>query len=65
VNGLHHVLKDRVEYLARFLRVTISEELHRALQIGEEHGDLLALTLQGALGREDLLGEMLGGEALR
>jgi hypothetical protein len=37
----------------------VSEQLHRALQVGEEDSDLLALTFEGALGREDLLGEVL------
>jgi hypothetical protein len=46
VNSLHHVLKDRVEDLARFLGIAIGEELHRALEVGEEHGDLLALALE-------------------
>ena len=32
---------------------------HRALEVGEEHGDLLALAFEGALGGEDLLREML------
>ncbi len=61
VDGLHHPLKDRIEELARFLGVAIGHELHRALQIGEQHGDLLALAFEGGLGGEDLLGEVLGG----
>src|SRR5262249_33743677 len=39
--------------------ISVGEELHRALEVGEEHGDLLALALEGALGGEDLLGEVL------
>jgi len=38
--------------------VPVGEQLHRALQVGEEHGDLLALTVQRGLGRQDLLGEV-------
>ena len=37
---------------------------HRALEVGEEHGDLLALAFEGALGGEDLLGKVLGGVGL-
>src|SRR5262249_2018678 len=63
--------KHGVEDFARFLRITIREQLHRALEVGEEHRDLLALTFEGALGGEDLLGEVLrsvrlgAGEAAR
>src|SRR5262249_38802488 len=48
-----------VEDLTRLLGVAVGEQLHRALQIGEEHGDLLALALEGALRRQDSLGEVL------
>ena len=65
VDGLHHVLEDGVEELARLLGIAVGEQLHRALEVGEEHGDLLALALQGGLGGEDLLGEVLGGVRLR
>ena len=58
VDCLHHPLQDRVEDLASLLRVAVGEQLHRALEIGEEHGDLLALALQGGLGGEDLLREV-------
>src|SRR4029077_16361474 len=33
-------------------------------QVGEEHGDLLAFTLEPGLRRQDLLGEVLGGVRL-
>jgi len=61
VNGLHHVLKHGIEQLARLLRVTVGEQLHRALQIGEEDRDLLPLALESCLGGQDPLGEVLGG----
>jgi hypothetical protein len=60
VDGFHHELEHRIEELARVLGITVAQELHRALEIGEEHGDLLALALEHALGREDLLGQVLG-----
>jgi hypothetical protein len=58
VDRLHHALEHRVEDLAGLLRVTVSEQLHRALQIRKEDRDLLALAFQGALRVEDLLGQM-------
>jgi hypothetical protein len=65
MDGLHHPLENRVEQLAGLLGIAVGEELHRALEIGEQHGDLLALALERTLGREDLLGEVLGRVALR
>ena len=64
VDGLHHPLEHRVEELPRLLGVAVGEQLHRALQVGEEHGDLLALAFEGGLRGEDLLGEVLGGVGL-
>ena len=64
VDGLHHALEHRVEELARFLGIAVGEQLHRALEVGEEHRDLLALALQRGLRGEDLLGEVLGGVGL-
>ena len=58
VHGLHHPLEHWIEDLSRVFRVAIDEQFHRALQVGEEDGDLLALAFEGALRREDLLGEM-------
>ena len=46
VDGLHHVLDDGVEQLAGVLGIAVGEELHRALEIGEKHGHLLALALE-------------------
>jgi hypothetical protein len=64
MHGLHHPLEDRVEDLARLLRVPVGQQLHGALQVGEEHGDLLALPFEGRLRGEDLLGEVLGSVGL-
>jgi hypothetical protein len=57
----NHLLEHGVEELAGLLGVAVGEQLHRALQVGEQHGDLLALTFQGFLGEQDPLGEVLGG----
>jgi hypothetical protein len=58
------VFEDQIEYLAGLLGVAVGEQLHRALEVSEEDRDLLALALQRGLGREDLLGEVLGRVAL-
>jgi len=59
VDGLHHPFEHRIEDLPRLLGITVGEQLHRAFQVGEEHGDVLALTFQGCFRREDALGEVL------
>ncbi len=64
VDGLHHPLQDGIENLARLLGIAVSQQLHRALEVGEEDRDLLALAFEGGLGGEDLLGEVLGNMGL-
>ena len=59
VDGLHHVLKDRIQELAGLFGVAVGEQLHRAFEVGEEDGDLLALTFQGGARVEDARGEVL------
>ena len=49
VDGLHHQLEDRIENPAGLLRIAVGEQLHRALEVGEEHRDLLALAFERAL----------------
>ena len=61
VDGLHHPLEHRVEELPRLLGVAVGEQLHRALEVGEEDRDLLALAFEGGLGVEDAFGEVLRG----
>ena len=65
VDGLHHPFEHGIEELPRLLGIAVGEQLHRALQVGEEHGDLLALALERGLRGEDLLGEVLRGVGLR
>jgi len=64
MDGVHHQCEHGIEELARLLGVAVGEELHGALEVGEEDGDLLALAFEGGLGSEDLLGEMLRGVGL-
>jgi hypothetical protein len=44
-NGLHHGLEHGVQDLAGLLGIAVGKELHGALEIGEQHGDLLAVAL--------------------
>jgi len=60
VDRLNHALEYRVEELLRVLGVAVSKQLHRALNIREQHGDLLPFTLEGCPGGEDLIGKMEG-----
>jgi hypothetical protein len=41
-----------------FFGIDLLGEIHRALHVGEEHRDLLALTLESGSRRENLLGEV-------
>ena len=36
VDGLHHMFVDRVEDLARFLRIPVGQQPHRVFEVGEE-----------------------------
>jgi hypothetical protein len=51
VDGFHHVLEHGVEEPARLLWIAVGQQLHRALQVGEEHRHLLALALERGFGR--------------
>src|SRR5215471_1953599 len=60
VHGLYHAIEHRVEEKPlRGLGVTIRKQLHRALDIGKQHGDLLALALEGCPRNQDLFGQVL------
>jgi hypothetical protein len=61
VHRRHHALQHRVEELASLLGVAVGQQLHRALEIGKQHRDLLALALEGCAGGNDLLGQAAGG----
>ena len=65
VDRLDHAFEHRVEDLLRGLGVAISKQLHRTLDIGEQDGDLLALTLEGCPCGEDLIGKVLRGVTRR
>src|SRR6516165_12175329 len=59
VHRLDHAIKHRVEQEhLRDLRVAVDQQLHRTFDIGEQHGDLLALTLKGRSRGKDLFGQV-------
>jgi hypothetical protein len=64
VDRLHHPLEHRVQELPRLLGITVDQKFHRALEIGEQHGDLLPLAFEGALRGQDLVGEVRRGVGL-
>jgi hypothetical protein len=45
MDGLHHAFHHRIEKLPRLLGIAVGEQLHRPLQVGEQHRDLFALAL--------------------
>src|SRR5262245_4885819 len=61
MHSFHHVFENWVEEFPRFLRITVSKQLHRSFHIGEEHRHLLALAFEGALGGKDFFSQMLRG----
>ena len=61
VDRLHHAFEHRVEERPRLLGIAVGEQLHRALEVGEQDGDLLALALEGGLRRQDACRQVLGG----
>jgi hypothetical protein len=61
MDGVHHQREDGIENLPRLFGITVGEQLHGALEVGEEDRDLLPLAFEGGLGDEDLLREVLGG----
>jgi hypothetical protein len=65
VNSLHHQFEHGVQDLAGFLGIPVSEKFHRALEVSEQHRDLLALAFKGALRGEDFLYEVLRRVQLR
>jgi hypothetical protein len=64
MDGVHHQREDWIDELTRVLGFAIGEQLHGALEVGKQHGDVLALAFKRRLGGEDFLGEVLGGVAL-
>ena len=53
--------EESIEDRVPLLRVELLRQLHRALHVGEQHGDLLALAFEGGFGLQDFVGEMFRG----
>jgi hypothetical protein len=60
VHSVHHVVEGGIEELLGGFGIEAPDKLRRVLEVGKEHGDLLALAFQGTAGRQDLLGEIGG-----
>jgi hypothetical protein len=56
----HRALKPRHKERSGIVGLPVGEPRERSLRGGEQHGDLLALALQGTPRSEDLLGQMRG-----
>jgi hypothetical protein len=59
VDGFHHQLDDGIEQASGVFGIAVHQELHRALDVGEQHGNLLALALHRAARGEDTIGQVM------
>ncbi len=59
MNSFTEDREEAVEDRMPVFRVQVLGELHAPLHVGEKHRHLLALTFEGGLGPEDLLGKMV------
>ncbi len=64
VDGLHHAGDRVLKQGACVFGVPVRQKLHGALEVPEEHRYLLSLALEGGLGGQDSLSEVLGGIGL-
>jgi hypothetical protein len=60
VHGVHHALQGRIEESLGDFWIKVPDQLGIPFEVGKQHGDLLALALQGTAGRENFLGEIGG-----
>ena len=59
VHGVHHALQRGVEESLGGFRIAVGQDqFRRALEVGKQHGDLLALAFQRAARGEDFLREI-------
>jgi hypothetical protein len=65
VHRLHHALDHGIEEFTCFLGIAVGQQLHGALQVGEEHRHLLAFPFEGGFGVQNFLSEVSGGVAKR
>jgi len=58
MHGVHHTVQGRVQELLSGLRVEVPDQFGGVLDVGKQHGDLLAFTFQVRAGVEDFFGEI-------
>ena len=58
VHRLHHEPQSGIDNVPGFFGVEVFQQRHRPLDVGKQHGHLLALAFKSGAGREDLVGEM-------
>jgi hypothetical protein len=56
MDGVHHELDDRIEYIARLFWIALGKQLHGPLEVGKENSDLLAFAFKSTSGAKDPLG---------
>ena len=57
--GIGNIFGSMIQAVAR--QPELRGELHRALNVGEQHRDLFTLTFEGGLRLQDFIGEVLRG----
>jgi hypothetical protein len=60
MHGVHHDAEHRVQDAPGVLRIDVLDQRERALDVGEQHGDLLAFAFQSRARAQDALGQMPG-----
>jgi hypothetical protein len=55
MDGCHQAFQHGIEELAGLFRIAVGQEFQRAFEVGKQHGNVLALTFEGAFGGEDFL----------
>jgi hypothetical protein len=58
VYSSHHTFQDRIEELAGLLRIAVSEQLQRALEVCKQDGDLFPLPFEHIAGGKNLVGQI-------
>ena len=60
VHAVHHHAERRIQDPPGVLRIGVLDQRERTLDVGEQHGDLLALALERRARAQDALGQMPG-----
>jgi hypothetical protein len=65
MNSLYHSFQNRIQEFPRLLGIPVGEKFHRALEVREQHGHVLAFAFESIPGSQDLLGEVLWSVGIR